>query len=397
MIDFYKVPLYNTHMHYIARQIEQQVLRASRGFPAIILTGPRRCGKTFLLRHLFPNADYRLLEDPDVIASVRADPRGFLEDLRHPAILDEIQNAPELFRYVRTLIDAAPQRAGMWLLTGSQEAPLMRHVTESMAGRAAILQLLPFSFQETGKLDPLLGGFPEVHARPRLAGEYFSSYIQTYLERDIRMAELVRDIPTFRRFMALLASRNGQMLNRTDLAAPLGISVPTASQWVNVLEMTGQIVVVPPYFENFGKRLVKSPKLYFVDSGLLCHLLGIRTRAELTTSVFAGPVFEAMVASEIIKQQAGRAQRRELYYFRDQQGLEIDFVLRDGQQLLFIEAKSTRTPTPAMAKPLLQLDDARVGHKVQRILVHQASRTRTPTPTIAPGVRAMSLEQFLTR
>lgn len=383
-------------MRYIRRQCEPLVLKAARGFGAVILTGPRRCGKTFLLRHLFPHADYRLLEDPDVIGAVRSDPRGFLEDLRSPVILDEIQNAPELFPYIRSMIDAAPSRKGHWLLTGSQEAPLMRGVTESMAGRAAIMQLLPLSYRESGKLDVVRGGFPEVLARPRLAREYFTSYLQTYLERDIRALGLVRDLPTFRRFLSLLASRTGQMLNRSDLAAPLGVSVPTLTEWINILEMTGQILLVQPYFENFGKRLVKTPKLYFMDCGMVCNLLGIDSLQMLERSVFAGAVFEGMVASEVAKNQLNAGRRREIYYFRDHRGLEVDLVIPGGDGgLTLAEIKYSRTPTPAMARPLLELSDNAIARPLRRVLVHRASRTRTITPTVAPGVEVQTVEQFL--
>src|SRR5690606_32055809 len=168
-----------------------------------------------------------------------------------------------------------PRRTGRWLLTGSQESPLMRGVTESMAGRAAVLQLYPMSAMETPKVTPLRGGYPEVMARPGNARLWFASYLQTYLERDVRAITAVRDLATFRRFLALVASRHGQILNRTELAGPLGISVPTATQWLNVLETTAQVLLVPPYFENFGKRLIKSPKVYIADSGLACHLLGV--------------------------------------------------------------------------------------------------------------------------
>ena len=196
-------------MKHIPRSIEPQIRKAAAGFPAVVLTGPRRAGKTWLLRHLFPAVDYRLLEDPETVARVRTDPQGFLDELRLPAILDEMQNVPELFAFIRARIDAHPRRVGQWLLTGSQEAPLMRGVTESMAGRAAILPLLPFSTAESGKVSTLLGGFPEVLARPRHARLWFSSYLQTYLERDVREITAVRDLSTFRRFLALLASRHG--------------------------------------------------------------------------------------------------------------------------------------------------------------------------------------------
>ena len=297
-------------MRFVQRAMQPTVLEATRSFPAVVLTGPRRAGKTTLLRHVLPRATYVLLEDPDVQARARSDPRGLLESIRRPALFDEIQNVPELFGYIRTLIDRNPSAMGQWLFTGSQEAPLMQGVTESMAGRAAILQLMPLSLAETSRVNLLYGGFPEVLARPAGRQLWFSSYIQTYLERDVRAIVNIRDLATFRRFLALLASRHGQMLNRSDLAGPLGVSVPTVSEWLHVLEITGQIILVPPYFENFGKRLVKSPKIYLTDSGMACHLLGITTQAELNRSPFLGALFEGFVASDYqIPDQFRPAQR----------------------------------------------------------------------------------------
>src|SRR5712671_281582 len=314
-------------MRFVARNLSGLLLDAARHHPAVVVTGPRRSGKTTLLRGAFPGSQYVLLEDPDVQARIRSDPRSFLEGLRPPAIFDEIQNTPELFDYVRTLIDTSPRRMGQWLFTGSQEAPLMKGVTESMAGRAAVLQLLPFSLAETPKVSLLYGGFPEVLSRPRSRELWFASYLQTYLERDVRSVTNVRDLVTFRRFLALLASRHGQILNKTDLSAPLGVTVPTIGDWLHILEVTGQIILVPPYFENFGKRLIKSPKMYIGDSGLACYLLGLTSAAELERSPFLGPLFEGFVAEAILKSQTDRGMRKELYYFRDQQGLEVDFLV----------------------------------------------------------------------
>src|SRR5208337_5283536 len=328
--------------------------RQTRHFPAVVVTGPRRAGKTTLLRKLFPNARYVLLEDPDIRARVRTDPRGFLDELRPPVLFDEIQNTPELLDYVRTRVDLGPRRMGQWLFTGSQEAPLMHGITESMAGRAAMLQLLPFSLAEIAKVNLLHGGFPEVLARPKHRNLWFASYLQTYLERDVRAITNVRDLVTFRRFLALVASRHGQVLNKTDLAAPLGVSVPTIGEWLQVLEVTGQIVLVPPYFENFGKRLIKSPKVYLTDSGLACHLLGIDSARALSRSPFSGAIFEGFVASEIVKQQSNLGRRRELYFFRDQRGLEVDFIVpTSAQELVLIEAKASRTVYPDTARSAL--------------------------------------------
>ncbi|MFZ0291552.1 MAG: ATP-binding protein [Candidatus Sulfotelmatobacter sp.] len=383
-------------MRYIPRQLAPVLLDASRHFPAVVVTGPRRAGKTTLLRKLFPNARYVLLEDPDIQGRVRSDPRAFLDELQPPVVFDEIQNTPELLDFVRTLIDTKPRRMGQWLFTGSQEVPLMRGITESMAGRAAILQLLPFSLAETAKVNLLHGGFPEVLARPEARSLWFASYLQTYLERDVRAITNVRDLATFRRFLAVLASRHGQVLNKTDLAAPLGVSVPTIGEWLSILEVTGQIILVPPYFENFGKRLIKSPKIYWGDSGLACYLLGVTSSAEFERSPFLGALFGGFVAGEILKSQANQGMRKELYYFRDQQGLEVDFLVpRPNSNLWLIEAKAGKTVRPAMASPLLSLRRALPERSGRLIVVHRKSHSQLPTAAIARGVEAVDVERFI--
>jgi hypothetical protein len=382
-------------MRHVARLLAAEVRKAARAFPAVIVTGPRRAGKTTLLRRLFPAASYHLLEDPDLAARVRADPRLFAEEVRTPAILDEIQNVPELLSYIRTRIDARPTRKGLWLLTGSQEAPLMRGVSESMAGRAAIFHLLPLSAEETPRVSPFLGGFPEVLARPSAARVWFRSYLQTYLERDVRAVAAIRDLSAFRRFLALAATRNGQMLNRSELAAPLGVSVPTISEWLSILEITSQILLVPPFFENFGKRLIKTPKLYFADSGLLCHLLGVDSTSMLDRSPFLGPVFECFVASEIVKHQLNGGRARALYYFRDQQGLEVDFVVpAGGKRITLIEAKASRTVHPAQAKPLLRLAAAMKGYRSRSVLIHRSAQGKPFTKALAAGTSAVPASEL---
>lgn len=383
-------------MRSVPRAIRPVVLEAAQRFPAVVITGPRRAGKTTLLRQLFPRARYVLLEDPDIQARVRADPRTLLEELEPPVLFDEIQNVPELLPYVRSLIDQHPRAMGQWLFAGSQEAPLMRGVTESMAGRAAILQLMPFSLTETARVNLLHGGYPEVLAHPDSRDLWFSSYLQTYLERDVRSVTNVRDLATFRRFLALVASRHGQVLNRTDLAAPLGVSVPTITGWLHILEITGQLILVPPYFENFGKRLIKSPKIYLGDSGLACFLLGITSQSELERSPFLGPLFEGYVAAEILKSQINRGARKELYHFRDEQGLEVDFLFPSGKGTLWmVECKAAKTVQPAMARPVKSLRDSmRDASAVRAVIVHRPARTAPPTRALAPGVQAFDIKQF---
>jgi predicted AAA+ superfamily ATPase len=387
-------------MHPVPRALEVPLRKAAASFPAVVLTGPRRAGKTWLLRRAFPRASYRLFEDPDIVARFRHDPQGFLDGVKLPAILDEIQNAPEVFNFVRSRIDRAPRRAGRWFLTGSQEAGLMRNVTESMAGRAAILQLMPMSVAETRKAGLLRGGFPEVLARPGAAALWFSSYLQTYLERDVRSISAVQDLAAFRRFLSLVATRHGQVLNKSDLAAPLGMSVPGVGRWLDILELTGQILLVPPWFENLGKRLIKSPKLYVADSGLACHLLGIESAAELEKSPFLGALFEGFVAAEIVKSQVHAGRRRQLFYFRDQQGLEVDFVVPGaGGAVRLIEAKATRTVTPDMAGPMRRLaaafrERAVRPRAVRMSLVYRPSRHADDSRVLAPGVQALSWEHI---
>lgn len=388
-------------MRYIHRIMEKQVAVAARNFPALVLTGPRRSGKTVLLKHLFPKASYHLFEDPDVVARFRHDPQGFLDGVRLPAILDEIQNTPEVFNFVRSRIDRQPRQTGRWFLTGSQESGLMQNVTESMAGRAAIMQLLPLSARETPKATLLRGGYPEVLARPVAARLWFSSYLQTYLERDVRAVRSVQKVAIFRRFLALVARQHGQVLNKSELASPLGMSIPGIGKWLDILEATGQALIVQPYFENLGKRLIKSPKVYIADSGLACHLLGIETEAELEKSPFLGALFEGFIASEIVKAQLNAGRRRELYYFRDQQGLEVDFVV-PGQNasVTLVEAKSSHTVTPDMAGPMQRLAaawgkraDKRGG--IRRVLVHRPARAGVKSQAVAPDVRALSWQEFV--
>lgn len=278
----------------------------------------------------------------------------------------------------------------------------MRHVTESMAGRAAVLHLWPLSASETPKVTLLTGGYPEVLARPKAASLWFSSYVRTFLERDVRAITMVQDLALFRRFLGVLATRHGQVLNKSDIAAPLGMSVPGIGRWLGILEATGQVLVIQPWYENAGKRLLKAPKVYIADSGLACHLLGIETAAELKKSPFLGSLFEGLVASEIAKAQENAGLRREIYYFRDKSGLEVDFVLpAPGGRTRLVEAKASATVRPEMAAPMRRLADALAAHAPKRgqpemFLVHEHSPSAPDTRAVAPGVVALPWRDFVT-
>lgn len=381
-------------MRFVARAITDTILAAAKQFPALVLTGPRQSGKTTLLRRLFPTASYILLEAPDVQERARADPRGLLDSIRPPVLLDEIQNAPDLFGFIRERIDARPSAKGQWLFTGSQEAPLMRGVSESMAGRSAILQLSPLSLAETPRASLLIGGYPGVVGSPKARELWFASYVQTYLERDVRAVTQVRDLSQFRRFLALVASRHGQLLNKTGLAAPLGVSVPTIGEWLDVLEVTGQILVVPPYFEDFGKRILKSPKIYVADSGLACYFLGIRTQDELERSPFLGALFEGYIGTEIVKAQWNAGRRKELYHFRDQQGLEVDFLFPTHKGLWMVDCKATKTLHSGMAAPLAALGRSASGPRRSSI-VHRRPLRGAGLRVLAPSIEGLDEVEFV--
>ncbi|MDD5092092.1 MAG: ATP-binding protein [Candidatus Wallbacteria bacterium] len=336
------------------RVLCKKALELSEKFQVIAITGPRQSGKTTLAKMAFPKKFYCSLEDPGLRRIALDDPRGFLEAHPEGIVLDEAQRAPELFSYIQTIVDR-DGRPGQFILTGSQNFLLHESISQTLAGRVAMLKLLPFSYEEisgTGydihELDDLLftGLYPGIHERVISPKDWFPNYIQTYVERDLRSLQNVFDLNLFQKFVRLCAGRAGQLVNFSSLASDCGISHNTVKSWLGLLEQSYLIFFAKPYHNNFSKRLVKMPKLFFYDSGLICSLLGIENSAQLVTHYLRGSIFESFVASELMKYRTNRGIADGLYFFRDKTGHEIDCIVEAGGKPVAFEAKSGRTVVP---------------------------------------------------
>lgn len=350
----------------IERNLAPRLERLAGQYPAITLTGPRQSGKSTLCRMVFPQHGYANLEMPDTRSFAREDPRGFLGQFRGGAILDEIQRAAELISYLQGIMDEDPV-PGRWVLTGSQNFALLESVNQSLAGRTAILHLLPLvrnevlRFQEYPKtLDEaiLYGGYPRILDQRLDPGEWLGYYIGTYIERDVRTITNVGDLSTFQRFVELCAGRTAGLLNFSRLSGDCGISQPTAKAWFSILEASYIAFRLPAWGSNLRKRLVKMPKLHFYDTGLACRLLGIRTVEHLHSHPLRGALFETWVVSEILKHRMNAGLSRGLYHYRDKNGLEGDLVIEDADRLCLVEAKASQTPNSSL------LDGVRPVRKV---------------------------------
>lgn len=383
---------------YFARSLEAVVQKAASQFPAVVLVGPRQAGKTTLLKHLFSDS-YRMisLESPDVRAAAMSDPRGFLNLYPPPVIFDEIQYAPGLLPYIKEQVDSNRHRPGQFILTGSQNLLLMQQVTESLAGRAAVLKLLPFSWPEiqrapqkalaweTGQdavpegtqapaelWERILRGFyPEIACQPeRDARLWQASYVQTYLERDVRNLRNVGNLTLFQTFLRALAARSAQLLNLSDLARDVGVSVNTAKDWLSILEASFQVFILRPYYANIGKRLVKSPKVYFADTGLLCYLVGLRDPGHAAAGPMGGAIFENLVVAELFKRYLHRGEQPALYFWRTASGSEVDLVIETPAGLIPVEIKQSETPRPEMAKEIAAFQRIFEGRAGQGYVIH---------------------------
>ncbi len=336
--------MFDRHLTPKLRQLASQ-------YPVVTLTGPRQSGKSTLVQSVFPDLPYVLLEDPDVRTLAQTDPRGFLANYPNGAIFDEVQRVPDLFSYLQGIVDRRIANRP-YILTGSQNFLLLDQISQSLAGRTAVLRLLPLSYAEQqaaqvlpGTLDELLlrGSYPRLIANDLEPTDFFSSYIQTYLERDVRSLKNISDLSTFTRFLRLCAGRIGSTLNLSSLASDVGVAVNTAKAWLSVLEASYVIFLLPPYYDNFSKRLIKSPKLYFHDTGLVCSLLGLRRADLVETFYMRGNLFENLVVSEVLKHFYHRGQSAPCYFWQDKTGREVDLLVETGTGLLPIEVKAGMT------------------------------------------------------
>ena len=370
-------PAYSALPTSFERTQRAALLSALRTYPVAVVTGPRQAGKSTMLRTTLKRWTMVSLEDLDLRNFALADPRGFLRQYPPPLIIDEAQHVPELFSYIQSLVDESGLM-GQYVLSGSQQFSLLAGVTQSLAGRAALIELYPMRLHELaqagrapGSLDELLftGGYPALYARSVSPTRYYADYVRTYIERDIRTLTAVQDLGTFQRFMRLCAARTGQLLNLNGLANDCGISQPTANAWMNVLEASYVVKRVAPYFRNYGKRLVKAPKLFFLDTGLCAWLLGIQTADQLASHFARGALFETLVVTEALKWQAAFTHGQPVYYWRDNIGNEIDVLIEQGDGLTLVEVKSGQT---FQGEWLRGLDTVarHIGKPVKRALVY---------------------------
>jgi len=369
---------------YIKRLLEYTLKEAIETFPAIFIGGPRRSGKTTLVKKFLKNYNYVLLDEIDTRSLAIEDPRGFLEKYPPPVIIDEIQNAPLLLSYIKARIEN-DKKPGQWVLTGSQQWALMKGISETLAGRIAILHLYPFSLEEVQKntranLDKadsfitnliktkktptksvplgkwiLRGSYPEVILNKRLSGKlWFSSYMQTYVDRDVRGFIKQSNLHDFERFVKLLSARTAQELNYSTLSRDIGVSVPTIKSWLTILEASGLIFFLMPYYKNFGKRLIKSPKCYFMDTGLVSYLVGLQDEAHALQGPMAGALFETACISQFYKRFSAFSDPCSLYYYRSTDGLEVDLLVETGKSIYPIEVKLSSTIEYSHASSLIK-------------------------------------------
>lgn len=371
-------------MKLIPRTAQQTLEILAKEYPSVVITGPRQSGKTTLSRMAFPEQPYVSLEELDNRDFAQQDPRGFLSQYPHGAILDEIQRCPDLFSYLQARLDES-NKMGQFILTGSQQFGLLSSISQSLAGRVARISLLPFSLQELqavkrapGKLAELLfnGMYPPIYDRKLNPRIWYDNYVSTYLERDVRQLINVRDLSTFQRFIRMCAARTGQILNLSMMAGDCGITHNTAKAWISVLEASYIVHLLRPHHKNFNKRLIKSPKLYFYDSGLAAWLLNIQNPGQLEIHPARGHLFETWVVSEVLKLKLNKAQRPDAYFWRDSSGNEIDLLLEDRGKLIPIEIKSGETIVSEFFRAIDKFVAIANGEATHPVLIYGGDRVQ---------------------
>lgn len=378
------------------RVLQPSLVDAARGYPVVTLLGPRQSGKTTLARETFPDKAYVSLENPDTLARARLDPRAFLDQFEDGVVIDEVQRMPELLSWVQGLVDER-QRPGEYVLTGSVQNALKSGVGQSLAGRTAIFRLLPLSLDELGDAARPFDLWSEVHTGsfPRLRQHglaptlFYNSYLQTFLERDLVTLLQVRDLNQFRDFVRLVAGRVGQLVNHASLGNDIGASPNTVRQWLSVLEAANLLFQLTPYFENFGKRIVKSPKVFFTDTGLACALLGIESVEQLRRDPLSGGLVENWAILEVLKSRWHRGREANLHFFRDSNGAEVDLLIGQGSTLLPVEIKSSRTFSPHFLKGLARFGDLAGARARDGVLVFDGEDRGT-----VRGVRLLGFDEI---
>ncbi len=349
---------------YIKRKIESTILEAAKYFPVITVTGPRQSGKTTMLKQIFPHLHYYSLEDLDTRSFAMEDPVRFLHLHEDGMILDEVHNYPELLSYIQGIVDEQPQKK--FVLSGSSNFALLKKVSQSLAGRSGVFELMPLSIEEVkGQIeyvddaDQLLyqGLYPAVCSCKNIPKFLYPSYVKTYLERDVRDLLNVKDIRLFNMFLKLCAGRIGSVFNASEIAGEIGVSSKTIQAWVSILQVSYVVYLLPPYFENSRKRLTKSPKMYFCDTGLACTLLGIESAEQLAFDKMRGHLFENLIVVELLKRRLNEGKESNLYFYRDSNQNEVDILVNNGSSLDAIEVKSAMTYNPSFEKALLKVNE----------------------------------------
>lgn len=349
---------------YIQRTMASAIVEASEYFPVVTLTGPRQSGKSTILRHLFAETPYFSMEDPDVRQAVKSDPKGFLSQFQNGVIIDEVQHTPELLSYIQGIVDNYPERR--FFLTGSSQFALLHSVTQSLAGRSAVFELLPLSLNEINNLsvdestDTILykGFYPAIWSGKNIARMLYPNYTKTYLERDVRNILAVRELDTFQRFVKLCAARIGSVFNASELSNELGVAVNTVNSWLSVLRASYLVYLLPPFFTNTRKRLTKSPKIYFTDCGLAAYLLDIDSPQTLNRDKMRGHLFENMVVIDYLKRGYNAGRDGSLYFYRDSNSTEVDLLIKNGNTYDCYEIKSSSTFHPDFTKGIRSFEKA---------------------------------------